>query len=195
MSSASVLSQRLSWSDTATWGRVSVAAIAIVALGEIALCFAFAGPIVNWAAAAVARGLGAPGALAAATIERAPRRVWATFMTVQIALAITVQTTGSNFNAIDSTDASFSSLGDVGILRQLVWSRRVPDSADPAAGHRIEDRVDPGGGRRRSRADGLRNRRRHARTNSGNRARLGRAAVERDECSKCENRFWLVTAS
>jgi putative ABC transport system permease protein len=92
-------------------GRVSVAAIAIVALGEIALCFAFAGPIVNWAAS-VARGLGAPGALAAATIERAPRRVWATFMTVQIALAITVQTTGSNFNAIDSTDASFASLCD-----------------------------------------------------------------------------------
>ena len=92
-------------------GRASVAAIAIVLLGEIALCFAFAGPIVKWAAK-VARGLGAPGALAAATIERAPRRVWATFMTVQIALAITVQTTGANFNAIDSTEASFSSLRD-----------------------------------------------------------------------------------
>ena len=82
-----------------------------MALGEIALCFAFAVPIVNWAVR-VARRFGAPGALAAATIERAPRRVWATFMTVQIALAITVQTTGSNFNAIDSTDASFSSLRD-----------------------------------------------------------------------------------
>ena len=33
-------------------------------------------------------------------------------MTVQIALAITVQTTGTNFNAIDSTEASFSSLRD-----------------------------------------------------------------------------------
>jgi putative ABC transport system permease protein len=92
-------------------GRVAVAAIALVLLGEIALCFAFAGPIVDWAAR-VARGLGAPGALAAATIERAPRRVWATFMTVQIALAITVQTTGANLNAIDSTEASFSSLRD-----------------------------------------------------------------------------------
>jgi len=88
-----------------------VAAIAIVLLGEIALCFAFAGPIVDWAAKA-ARGFGAPGALAAATIERAPRRVWATFMTVQIALAITVQTTGANLNTIDSTEASFSSLRD-----------------------------------------------------------------------------------
>jgi putative ABC transport system permease protein len=90
-------------------GRASVAAIGIMALGELALCFAFAGPIVN-AAARVARAFGAPGALAAATIERAPKRVWATFMTVQIALAITVQTTGSNLNAIDSTDATFSSL-------------------------------------------------------------------------------------
>ena len=93
-------------------GRVSVAAIALMVLGEIALCFAFAGPIVKWAAAC-ARAFGAPGALAAATIERAPRRVWATFMTVQIALSLTVQTTGSNFNAIDSTDASFASLRDV----------------------------------------------------------------------------------
>jgi putative ABC transport system permease protein len=96
-------------------GRVSVAAIAIVGVGEIALCFAFAGLIVNWAAK-VASGFGAPGALAAATIERAPRRVWATFMTVQIALAITVQTTGSNFNAIDSTDASFSSLREAALF-------------------------------------------------------------------------------
>jgi putative ABC transport system permease protein len=92
-------------------GRGAVAAIAIVLLGEIALCFAFAGPIVDWAAK-VARSLGGPGALAAATIERAPRRVWATFMTVQIALAITVQTTGANINTIDSTEASFSSLRD-----------------------------------------------------------------------------------
>lgn len=99
------------WVGSRDFGRVSVAAIAIVLLGEIALCFALAGPIVDWAAKA-ARGFGAPGALAAATIERAPRRVWATFMTVQIALAITVQTTGANLNAIDSTEASFSSLRD-----------------------------------------------------------------------------------
>lgn len=99
-------------------GRASVAAIGILALGELALCFAFSGPIVHWAAK-VARGFGAPGALAAATIERAPRRVWATFMTVQIALAITVQTTGSNVNAIDSTEASFSSLRDASFFVSL----------------------------------------------------------------------------
>ncbi len=99
---------------SADLGNLSVAAIGLAAAGEITVCFAIAGPIVG-AAAAVARSLGAPGALAAATIERAPRRVWATLMTVLIAVSITVQSTGANANAIDSTNASFASLGDVGI--------------------------------------------------------------------------------
>ena len=99
---------------SADLGNLSVAAIGLAAVGDIAVCFAFAGPIVG-AAAAVARALGAPGALAAATIERAPRRVWATLMTVMIAVSITVQSTGSNANTIDSTNASFSSLGDAGL--------------------------------------------------------------------------------
>jgi putative ABC transport system permease protein len=96
-------------------GKISVVAIGLIAFGEILVCFAFAGPIVA-AAAACARVFGAPGALAAATIERAPRRVWATLMTVMIAVSLTVQSTGSNANAIDSTNASFSSLGDVGFF-------------------------------------------------------------------------------
>jgi putative ABC transport system permease protein len=99
---------------SADLGNLSVAAIGLVAVGEIAVCFAVAGPIVG-AAADVARRFGAPGALAAATIERAPRRVWATLMTVLIAVSITVQSTGSNANVIDSTNATFSSLGDAGL--------------------------------------------------------------------------------
>ena len=90
-------------------GKLSVAAIGLAVVGDIALCFAFAGTIVR-AASAVARAFGSPGALAAATIERAPRRVWATLMTVMIAVSITVQSTGANTNAIDSTTASFASL-------------------------------------------------------------------------------------
>ncbi len=56
---------------SADLGRLSVAGMGLSAFGEIALCFAFATPIVT-AAAAVARTLGAPGALAAGTIKRAP---------------------------------------------------------------------------------------------------------------------------
>jgi putative ABC transport system permease protein len=92
-------------------GKLSVAAIGLAAVGDIAVCFAFAGPIVR-AASAVARVFGSPGALAAARIERAPRRVWVTLMTVMIAVSITVQSTGANTNAIDSTNASFSSLAE-----------------------------------------------------------------------------------
>jgi putative ABC transport system permease protein len=106
-------------------GRLSVAAIGLLAVGEIAVWFALAGPIVAWAAAA-ARLFDAPGALAAATIERSPRRVWATLMAVQIAVSITVQGTGSNTNAIDSTDASFASLGDVGFFVSCAASGVLP---------------------------------------------------------------------
>lgn len=100
---------------TADSGRLGVAAIGLATSGEIALCFAFSAPIVR-AAATVARAFGAPGALAAATIDRAPRRVWATLMTVLIGVSMTVSSTGSNSNVIDSTTASFSSLGAVDIF-------------------------------------------------------------------------------
>jgi putative ABC transport system permease protein len=93
-------------------GRASVIGVALMVLGQLALCFAFASPIVT-SAARCARLFGAPGELAAATIERAPRRVWATLMTVMIGVSLTVHSTGSNANAIDSTDASFAALGDV----------------------------------------------------------------------------------
>jgi putative ABC transport system permease protein len=96
-------------------GELSVAAIGLAAVGDIAVCFAFAGPIVR-AASAVARACGSPGALAAATIERAPRRVWATLMTVMIAVSITVQSTGANTNALDSTNASFASLKHIDLF-------------------------------------------------------------------------------
>jgi putative ABC transport system permease protein len=92
-------------------GKLSVAAIALAVIGDIAVCFAFAGMIVR-AASVVARVFGSPGALAAATIERGTRRVWATVMAVMIAVTVTVQTTGANTNAVDSTNASFASLGD-----------------------------------------------------------------------------------
>lgn len=95
-------------------GKLSVAAIGLAVVGDIALCLAFAGPIIR-AASAVARALGSPGALAAATIERAPRRVWATLMTVMIAVSITVQSTGANTNAIDSTNESFASLTEAAL--------------------------------------------------------------------------------
>jgi len=99
---------------TADLGQLAIAAIALAFIGSSALCFAFSGPIIK-AAAAVARRFGAAGVLGAATIERAPRRMWVAMMTVLTAVVTTVAVTGATANAVDSTVASFASIAKVDV--------------------------------------------------------------------------------
>ncbi|MEV0251064.1 FtsX-like permease family protein [Nocardia sp. NPDC050712] len=80
----------------------------------VLVCFAAAGPLVG-ATARVARGFGRAGELAGATLERAPRRVWATMMTVFMAVAVTVTTTGANNDLLASMRGSMGSMGAVDI--------------------------------------------------------------------------------
>jgi putative ABC transport system permease protein len=104
-------------------GVLSFVAMNAVFCAEIALGFALTAPIVN-ATAATARVFGAVGALAAATIERAPRRVWATAMTVLIAVFTTIVITGTNNDMIRSARGVLSSAADAD-----VWvSANPPDS-------------------------------------------------------------------
>jgi putative ABC transport system permease protein len=104
-------------------GALAFVAMNAVFCAEIALGFALTTPIVN-ATAATARLFGAVGALAAATIERAPRRVWATAMTVLIAVFTTIVITGTNTDMIRSARGILSSAADVD-----VWvSANPPDS-------------------------------------------------------------------
>ncbi len=104
-------------------GALAFVAVSAVFSAEIALGFALAVPIVN-ATAAAARVFGSVGALAAATIERAPRRVWATVMTVLIAVVTTVTITGTNTDMIRSARDVFAPVVDV-----PVWvSANPPDS-------------------------------------------------------------------
>ncbi|MFQ6395003.1 FtsX-like permease family protein [Nocardia sp. KC 131] len=91
-------------------GRYCLASISTAFIAGVALCFAATGPIVR-VAAAVARLFGAPGALGATTLERAPRRVWATTMTVMIGVAATVAMGGASRNMVDSAAATFEDLG------------------------------------------------------------------------------------
>ncbi|MFF3571437.1 ABC transporter permease [Nocardia jiangxiensis] len=90
-------------------GRLSLAAISLSISAAVVLCFAATGPIVR-SAAAVARVFGAPGALGATTIERAPRRVWATAMTVMIGVTAVVAMGGASHNLVDSATATFADL-------------------------------------------------------------------------------------
>ncbi len=104
-------------------GVLAFVAMSAVFSAEITLGFALTVPIVK-ATAATARIFGSVGALAAATIERAPRRVWATVMTVLIAVVTTVAITGTNTDMIRSARSIFSSVADV-----PVWvSANPPDS-------------------------------------------------------------------
>jgi putative ABC transport system permease protein len=96
---------------TGDMGQIAMASIALAFIGASALCFAFSGPIIG-AAASVARLFGAAGVLAAATIERAPQRMWVAMMTVLTAVVTTVAVTGATSNAVDSTVASFSSVAE-----------------------------------------------------------------------------------
>ncbi|GAB2708018.1 FtsX-like permease family protein [Nocardia thraciensis] len=92
-------------------GRLSLASISLSIAGAVSLCFAATGPIIKLAAG-IARLFGAPGALGATTIERSPRRVWATVMTVMIGVTATVAMGGASSNLVDSATASFQDLGD-----------------------------------------------------------------------------------
>jgi putative ABC transport system permease protein len=106
-------------------GPIAAVAVAAVFGAEVALGFALAGPMVTMTAAA-ARLFGSVGALAAATIERAPRRVWATVMTVMIAVVTVVGITGTNADMIRSARAIFAPVADVD-----VWVSANPADSYP----------------------------------------------------------------
>ena len=111
-------------------GTIAIAAMSALLCAEIALGFALAGPIVK-ATAATARVFGAVGALAAATIERSPRRVWATVMTVLIAVVTTVVITGTNADMIRSARGIFASVADVDVWVSADSPDRYPTNALP----------------------------------------------------------------
>ncbi|WP_280509826.1 ABC transporter permease [Nocardia farcinica] len=92
-------------------GRLSLAAISLSFLAAVLICFAATEPIVR-GTAVIARWFGGPGALGATTLERAPRRVWATAMTVMIGVAATVAVGGASQNMVDSATESFADLAE-----------------------------------------------------------------------------------
>ncbi|GAB4709282.1 FtsX-like permease family protein [Mycobacterium avium subsp. hominissuis] len=94
-----------------------------VLVAELTAGFALTVPIVT-ATSALSRVFGSCGALAAATIRRAPRRVWATVMTVLIGVLTTVVITGTNADMIGSARAIFAPVAEAD-----VWvSADPPDS-------------------------------------------------------------------
>jgi putative ABC transport system permease protein len=111
-------------------GTIAVVAMSALFCAEIALGFALATPIVK-ATAATARVFGSPGALGSATIERSPRRVWATVMTVLIAVVTTVVITGTNSDMIRSARGIFGSVAEVAVWVSADSPDRYPTNPLP----------------------------------------------------------------
>jgi putative ABC transport system permease protein len=111
-------------------GTFAFAAIFALFCAEIALAFALTLLIVK-ATAATARMFGSVGRLAAATIERSPRRVWATVMTVLIAIVTTIVITGTNADMIRSARGIFASVADVEVWVSADPPDRYPTDALP----------------------------------------------------------------
>jgi putative ABC transport system permease protein len=111
-------------------GTIAVVAMSALFCAQITLGFALTTPIVN-ATATTARLFGSPGALAAATIKRSPRRVWATVMTVLIAVVTTVVITGTNSDMIRSARGIFSSVADVDVWVSADSPDRYPTNPLP----------------------------------------------------------------
>lgn len=124
-------------------GSYAFAAVGALLGAEIAAGFALRGPIVK-ATAATARMLGS--VVAAATITRAPRRVWATVMTVLIAVATSVVIMGASSDMISSARAIFVSVADADVWVSADAPDRYPTDGLPGD---LADRVAalPGVGR------------------------------------------------
>jgi putative ABC transport system permease protein len=106
-------------------GMWSIAAVAMFLNGAVILCFAFLDQLVA-VTAAVARYCGSAGAVAAATIERAPRRIWVTVVSVMIAVAMTVSINGSSANGVESAAATYRPAAAVD-----AWVQSTPSDVLP----------------------------------------------------------------
>lgn len=92
-------------------GRPAILAGAVYAVGGLLVCYAITRPLVA-AVVALARRLRGPGQLAAVNTERAPRRAWATLMTVAVAVAVGMGTSGALDNLVSSISGSLDGLAD-----------------------------------------------------------------------------------
>ena len=92
-------------------GRPAIIAGAVYAVGALLICYALTRPLVQLVVV-VARRIGGPGQLAAVNTERAPRRAWATLMTVAVAIAVGMGTSGALDNLVASISHSLDGLGD-----------------------------------------------------------------------------------
>lgn len=108
--------------------RPAILAGAVYAVGVLLICFACTRPLVA-AVVRLARVFGGPGRLASVNTQRAPRRVWATLMTVAVAIAVGMGTSGALDNLVSSISTSLDGLGDPDFYLASTSENDVPAGA------------------------------------------------------------------
>ncbi|MEZ5210330.1 FtsX-like permease family protein [Gordonia sp. (in: high G+C Gram-positive bacteria)] len=106
-------------------GQIALLAGAVYAIGGIVVCFGLTVPMVR-GVVAVSRWFRGPGRLAAVNSERAPRRVWATVMTVGVAIAVGIGISGALSNMVGSISNSLAGLSDPDIYVSSRDANDVP---------------------------------------------------------------------
>ncbi|PKV81929.1 FtsX-like permease family protein [Nocardia fluminea] len=109
-------------------GPVVFLSVAVYTVGGIMLGIAGMSRISTWASA-IARWFGVPGRLAAAAIERTPRRSWATAVTAGIAVALGIGVHGALADVIDSGSNSFAGLRTTEVFVSSSPSTALPSGA------------------------------------------------------------------
>jgi putative ABC transport system permease protein len=103
------------WLVIATFTRMipSVLAVGTALIPLMLLAYGLAQPI-SWFVGELAKRMGNSGELAALSLQRAPRRVWATTMTVIVSIAIAVGATATviNLQSSNKTDLAVNQLSD-----------------------------------------------------------------------------------
>lgn len=114
-------------------GQVVVTAGIVFCIGMLLVCFAITKPLVA-AVSALAGLFGGPGKLSAVNTDRAPRRAWATLMTVAVAITVGLCTSGVMNNLVSSIASSLDGLADTDFYVSSQEKSTVPDGPiiDPA---------------------------------------------------------------
>ncbi|MDJ0393897.1 FtsX-like permease family protein [Rhodococcus sp. G-MC3] len=106
-------------------GQAALAAGAVFLVAVVALCIGGTRAIVS-CAATLPRRWGGAGRLATATVERAPGRIWATVMTIVVAVAVCVGVSGALDDLTESATSSLASMGRTDVYVSLTSSSSIP---------------------------------------------------------------------
>ncbi len=119
-------------------GRLVFGGAVLSSVGSLLFFFAVTKPLVR-AVTALATRFGGPGTLAAVNTDRAPRRAWATLMTVSVAVSVGIGTSGAMNDLVGSVSGALDGLADPDLYVASQPVDNIPSG--PILDAQVRDRV------------------------------------------------------